>query len=159
MFTPHFLQYFYYLCIRRARDGYMECLPNLHDTVRVFTSSTFTDTAAERNFLMERVFPVLVDMCRQEGVSFHAVDLRWGEACTACAGVAVWRMTFWFGLGGCVQASAMKPLMTRKLRRYACQRLRSARERVSAQCSSTLARTRFVIHFQEQTSRLAHFVN
>ncbi len=79
----------------------MECLPNLHDTVRVFTSSTFTDTAAERNFLMERVFPVLVDMCRQEGVSFHAVDLRWGEACTACAGVAVWRMTFRFGLGLC----------------------------------------------------------
>ena len=58
--------------------GYSDNLPNLYDCVRVFTSSTFTDTGAERNFLIDRVYPALLELCRREGISFHAVDLRWG---------------------------------------------------------------------------------
>jgi NACHT domain- and WD repeat-containing protein len=62
----------------RVLKGFSDKLPNLHDCVRVFTSSTFTDTGSERNFLIDRVYPALMDVCRQHGITFHAVDLRWG---------------------------------------------------------------------------------
>lgn len=34
--------------------------------VRIFVSSTFTDTLAERDSLIENVFPKLKDYCRQQ---------------------------------------------------------------------------------------------
>ena len=46
--------------------------------VRVFTSSTFTDTKQERNALMERVYPALKSFCHQLGYHFQVVDMRWG---------------------------------------------------------------------------------
>ncbi|XP_046570722.1 uncharacterized protein LOC124278977 [Haliotis rubra] len=46
--------------------------------VRIFTSSTFTDTEHERNALMERVYPRLKERCRQLGYEFQVVDMRWG---------------------------------------------------------------------------------
>ncbi len=45
---------------------------------RVFISSTFNDFVVERNALQNEVFPRLQDFCRQRGVRFQAVDLRWG---------------------------------------------------------------------------------
>uniref|UniRef100_T1J835 NACHT domain-containing protein n=1 Tax=Strigamia maritima TaxID=126957 RepID=T1J835_STRMM len=47
--------------------------------VRIFTSSTFTDTSMERNTLMEQVYPKLKDYCRERhGLEFQVVDMRWG---------------------------------------------------------------------------------
>uniref|UniRef100_A0A914PZA0 DUF4062 domain-containing protein n=2 Tax=Panagrolaimus TaxID=55784 RepID=A0A914PZA0_9BILA len=47
--------------------------------VRVFTSSTFTDTTLERNALMEDVYPALKMYCREtHGLDFQVVDMRWG---------------------------------------------------------------------------------
>ncbi len=40
--------------------------------------STFTDTGVERNFLVQHVYPACLQLCRSHGISFHAVDLRWG---------------------------------------------------------------------------------
>ncbi|MGW0869003.1 AAA family ATPase, partial [Streptomyces sp. NPDC002740] len=45
---------------------------------RVFFSSTFSDFAAERNALQNRVFPELRRYCSQRGASFLPIDLRWG---------------------------------------------------------------------------------
>ncbi|KAI6242069.1 NACHT domain-containing protein [Aphelenchoides fujianensis] len=67
--------------------------PPLSKLVRVFTSSTFTDTQVERNALMEDVYPALKRYCRETyGNDFQApffplvqsipffevVDMRWG---------------------------------------------------------------------------------
>ena len=41
-------------------------------------SSTFTDTFHERNWLMERVYPVLKEKCQLRGYDFQTVDMRWG---------------------------------------------------------------------------------
>ncbi|XP_015761026.1 PREDICTED: uncharacterized protein LOC107340178 [Acropora digitifera] len=46
--------------------------------VRIFTSSTFTDTFVERNTLMERVYPRLKSYCQERGYDFQIVDMRWG---------------------------------------------------------------------------------
>ncbi|ULT89955.1 hypothetical protein L3Y34_008385 [Caenorhabditis briggsae] len=47
--------------------------------VRVFTSSTFTDTTVERNALMEDIYPKLKEYCRETyGLDFQVVDMRWG---------------------------------------------------------------------------------
>ena len=46
--------------------------------VRVFVSSTFRDFQAERDFLVNRVFPELRSRCRKRGVEFIEIDLRWG---------------------------------------------------------------------------------
>ncbi len=46
--------------------------------VRTFISSTFIDMQAEREHLVKFVFPELRRRCRQRGVEFTEVDLRWG---------------------------------------------------------------------------------
>ncbi|ESN98484.1 hypothetical protein HELRODRAFT_84545, partial [Helobdella robusta] len=46
--------------------------------IRVFISSTFSDTCSERNILMEKAYPRLKDYCRQYDLEFQAYDLRWG---------------------------------------------------------------------------------
>ncbi|XP_068752515.1 NACHT domain- and WD repeat-containing protein 1-like isoform X2 [Montipora capricornis] len=61
-----------------------EVLPDILDprlvqkTVRIFLSSTFTDTRLDRNELMQEVFEPIRDLCQQRGVAFEVVDLRWG---------------------------------------------------------------------------------
>jgi hypothetical protein len=45
---------------------------------RVFVSSTFLDAIEEREVLARRVFPELRRLCRDRGVTFVDVDLRWG---------------------------------------------------------------------------------
>lgn len=46
--------------------------------IRIFTSSTFTDMAAERNALMERIYPRLKTFAQEKGYEFQVVDMRWG---------------------------------------------------------------------------------
>ena len=46
--------------------------------VRVFVSSTFRDMQEERDILVKKVFPELKKRCRERGVEFVEVDLRWG---------------------------------------------------------------------------------
>ena len=53
-------------------------------TVRIFLSSTFTDTKLDRNELMQKVFEPIRDMCQLHGVAFEVVDLRWGKAILMC---------------------------------------------------------------------------
>jgi tetratricopeptide (TPR) repeat protein len=46
--------------------------------IRVFISSTFKDMQAERDYLVQKVFPTLRQYCDGRYVTFHDVDLRWG---------------------------------------------------------------------------------
>lgn len=46
--------------------------------IRVFISSTFLDMQKERDHLNQVVFPRLRKLCANRGVSFYAIDLRWG---------------------------------------------------------------------------------
>ncbi|XP_071093648.1 NACHT domain- and WD repeat-containing protein 1-like [Haliotis cracherodii] len=55
----------------------VEC-PSTAKIVRIFTSSTFTDTWHERNALMESAYPALKEVCQQQGYEFQVVDMRWG---------------------------------------------------------------------------------
>ncbi|BES94311.1 NAHypothetical proteinT domain [Nesidiocoris tenuis] len=60
--------------------GSLESLPPVSSKiVRIFTSSTFTDTTMERNTLMAQCYPKLKDFCREKhGLEFQVVDMRWG---------------------------------------------------------------------------------
>src|SRR5579863_1252814 len=46
--------------------------------LRLFISSTFTDFLKERDHLAKKVFPALRRLCRERGIEFTEVDLRWG---------------------------------------------------------------------------------
>lgn len=46
--------------------------------IRFFISSTFHDMHQERNTLQLQVFPRLREFCREQGIRFQAIDLRWG---------------------------------------------------------------------------------
>ncbi|XP_055685545.1 NACHT and WD repeat domain-containing protein 2 [Lutzomyia longipalpis] len=60
--------------------GSLEHLPPVSSKiVRIFTSSTFTDTTMERNTLMAKCYPRIKDYCREKhGLEFQVVDMRWG---------------------------------------------------------------------------------
>ncbi|XP_013421183.1 NACHT and WD repeat domain-containing protein 2 [Lingula anatina] len=64
----------------RIFEGTLQNLPALKSKiVRIFTSSTFTDTTLERNAFMEEVYPRLKEYCREKhGLEFQVVDMRWG---------------------------------------------------------------------------------
>jgi tetratricopeptide (TPR) repeat protein len=46
--------------------------------IRIFISSTFRDMQAERDYLVQKVFPSLRRYCEERYVSFQELDLRWG---------------------------------------------------------------------------------
>lgn len=46
--------------------------------LRVFISSTFRDMQEEREYLVKKVFPEIRALCRERGVTFTEIDLRWG---------------------------------------------------------------------------------
>ncbi|KAK3582783.1 hypothetical protein CHS0354_035720 [Potamilus streckersoni] len=60
--------------------GCLDNLPSLNSRlVRIFISSTFTDTREERNLLLESVYPKLKTYCKEKhGLDFQLVDMRWG---------------------------------------------------------------------------------
>lgn len=46
--------------------------------IRIFISSTFRDMQDEREYLIKHIFPELRTLCRERGVEFTEIDLRWG---------------------------------------------------------------------------------
>ncbi|XP_061186244.1 NACHT and WD repeat domain-containing protein 2-like [Saccostrea echinata] len=52
--------------------------PNTTKTIRIFTSSTFTDTKYERNSWMAKAYPKIKEHCFKKGYEFQVVDMRWG---------------------------------------------------------------------------------
>lgn len=48
------------------------------DELRIFISSTFRDLMPEREQLVKKVFPQIRALCRERGVEFTEIDLRWG---------------------------------------------------------------------------------
>ena len=46
--------------------------------LRIFISSTFRDLQEEREHLVKKIFPEIRAICRQRGITFTEVDLRWG---------------------------------------------------------------------------------
>ncbi|XP_070552815.1 NACHT and WD repeat domain-containing protein 2-like [Ptychodera flava] len=52
--------------------------PQRQRLVRIFVGSTFEDLEFERNALAERVYPKLRTFCRERGIEFQAVDLKFG---------------------------------------------------------------------------------
>ncbi|OWF44316.1 NACHT domain- and WD repeat-containing protein 1-like [Mizuhopecten yessoensis] len=53
-------------------------VPSTSKIVRIFTSSTFTDTMHERNTWMTEAYPKLRSYCQSRGYEFQVVDMRWG---------------------------------------------------------------------------------
>src|SRR5438067_4514112 len=51
---------------------------NNSNELRVFISSTFRDLQEEREHLIKKIFPEIRSLCRQRGITFTEVDLRWG---------------------------------------------------------------------------------
>jgi tetratricopeptide (TPR) repeat protein len=51
---------------------------NKETELRVFISSTFRDLHKEREHLIKKIFPEIRSLCRERGVTFTEVDLRWG---------------------------------------------------------------------------------
>src|SRR5437870_13847319 len=51
---------------------------NNPNELRVFISSTFRDLQEEREHLIKKTFPEIRALCRERGVTFTEVDLRWG---------------------------------------------------------------------------------
>lgn len=46
--------------------------------LRVFISSTFQDLHEEREYLVRKIFPEIRALCRENGIEFTEIDLRWG---------------------------------------------------------------------------------
>lgn len=65
--------------------GRLHNRPNLNKRiVRIFISSTFTDTKSERDYLIETIFPQLRDHCKKKyNLDFIACDMRWGVPSSA----------------------------------------------------------------------------
>ena len=64
---------------RSMLSGVISDLPALPKTdIVIFLSSTFLDTRNERDVYWDDVHPYLVSLCRQIGLSYVAVDMRWG---------------------------------------------------------------------------------
>lgn len=66
--------------VRNILSGKYSRVPDLRKKViRIFLSSTFTDTNSERDHLIETVYPRLKDYCKREhDLDFQSVDMRWG---------------------------------------------------------------------------------
>ncbi len=51
---------------------------NRSNELRVFISSTFRDLQNEREHLVKKIFPEIRALCRERGIAFTEIDLRWG---------------------------------------------------------------------------------
>ncbi|KAL8576323.1 hypothetical protein ACOMHN_006246 [Nucella lapillus] len=64
---------------QRALEGWLNDLPPEESSVvKDFFSSTFTDMSTERNWLMREATPYLRDYCKELGLDYQVVDMRWG---------------------------------------------------------------------------------
>uniref|UniRef100_A0A1I8JF78 WD_REPEATS_REGION domain-containing protein n=1 Tax=Macrostomum lignano TaxID=282301 RepID=A0A1I8JF78_9PLAT len=64
---------------KQVLEGWLRELPDQEKTiVRVFLSSTFTDTGEERNALFRDAIPKLRVYCRERRLDFQVADMRWG---------------------------------------------------------------------------------
>lgn len=61
-----------------ARGDCSESLTFSPRALKFFVSSTFTDTAAERDALNLRVYPKVRARAREKRVTFEAAEMRWG---------------------------------------------------------------------------------
>ncbi|XP_033644515.1 NACHT domain- and WD repeat-containing protein 1-like [Asterias rubens] len=60
-------------------SGDIEKVPPIPSkVVRIFVSSTFGDTVAERNSLLDRAYSTLHEWCILHDLEFQVVDMRWG---------------------------------------------------------------------------------
>eukprot|EP00301_Raphidiophrys_heterophryoidea_P023519 c7378_g1_i1.p1 GENE.c7378_g1_i1~~c7378_g1_i1.p1 ORF type:complete len:2037 (-),score=525.73 c7378_g1_i1:323-5599(-) len=66
--------------VKRVLNGEIESddVQVQHKTVSIFVSSTFTDTAEERNLLIADVYPYLRRYGMYVGLDFSASEMRWG---------------------------------------------------------------------------------
>ena len=66
--------------VKDILNGKYNRIPDLRKKViRIFFSSTFTDTNAERDYLIENIYPRLKDYCKaKHDLDFQSVDMRWG---------------------------------------------------------------------------------
>lgn len=46
--------------------------------IRIFISSTFRDMMPERDYLINKTFPILKKYCYERGIILYELDLRWG---------------------------------------------------------------------------------
>ena len=51
---------------------------NKPSELRIFISSTFRDLQEEREHLVKKIFPEIRALCRERGITFTEIDLRWG---------------------------------------------------------------------------------
>ncbi|MGE3802765.1 MAG: DUF4062 domain-containing protein, partial [Candidatus Kapaibacterium sp.] len=51
---------------------------NKSNELRLFISSTFRDMQEEREHLVKKIFPEIRALCRERGITFTEIDLRWG---------------------------------------------------------------------------------
>ena len=61
-----------------CQGTFSEALKLSKKALKVFISSTFTDTKAERNYLMREIYPRIRQFCDERGIDFSVVDYRWG---------------------------------------------------------------------------------
>lgn len=50
----------------------------MNANIRIFISSTFQDMHAERDFLIKKIFPEIINEAAKRFVSVVPLDLRWG---------------------------------------------------------------------------------
>ncbi|KAM3937313.1 NACHT domain- and WD repeat-containing protein 1 [Leptodactylus fuscus] len=65
--------------LKEILQGKAETLPaESSKSVRLFISSTFSDMAEERDALLDMAYPEIQAFCQKHGLTFEAVDMRWG---------------------------------------------------------------------------------
>nr|XP_057929905.1 NACHT domain- and WD repeat-containing protein 1 [Doryrhamphus excisus]XP_057929906.1 NACHT domain- and WD repeat-containing protein 1 [Doryrhamphus excisus] len=64
--------------MRNVLRGHTIPVMKTSNMIRVFISSTITDMSGERKALLEKAYPQVLSWCRNLGLVFEVVDLRWG---------------------------------------------------------------------------------
>ena len=74
--------------IRKILNGEIAaCETAVKKALRLFVSSTFTDTKPERNYLMREIYPHIRAYCEQRGIRFRSVLRFWKVLPLLCANI------------------------------------------------------------------------